>query len=268
LLLAAMARKTRHIGLAATLSTAFYHPFHIARAFATLDHISGGRAAWNVVTSANSREAQNFGLDKLMDRNDRYDHADEVMEACDALWNSWDADAIVYDRKRGIYADPSKVHYADYQGKWVRTRGPLPTPRSPQGRPVIMQAGSSKRGRQFAARWAEVIFTLQHSKPDMQAFYTDTTSRRACSSPAAARTSASSHRQSTLCWARPNRSPGSGPSISTAWSAPRSACAISRTLSASIYRNTPSTSDWTIWISLTVREASWTWSCKEPAPVI
>src|SRR5271166_2197608 len=268
LLLAAMARKTRHIGLAATLSTTFYHPFHIARAFATLDHISGGRAAWNVVTSANSREAQNFGLDKLMDRNDRYDHADEVMEACDALWNSWDADAIVYDRKRGIYADPSKVHYADYQGKWVRTRGPLPTPRSPQGRPVIMQAGSSKRGRQFAARWAEVIFTLQHSKPDMQAFYTDTTSRRACSSPAAARTSASSHRQSTLCWARPNRSPGSGPSISTAWSAPRSACAISRTLSASIYRNTPSTSDWTIWISLTVREASWTWSCKEPAPVI
>jgi FMN-dependent oxidoreductase (nitrilotriacetate monooxygenase family) len=177
LLLAAMARKTRHIGLAATLSTAFYHPFHIARAFATLDHISGGRAAWNVVTSANSREAQNFGLDKLMDRNDRYDHADEVMEACDALWNSWDADAIVYDRQRGIYADPGKVHYADYQGKWVRTRGPLPTPRSPQGRPVIMQAGSSARGRQFAARWAEVIFTLQHSKPDMQAFYADIKAR-------------------------------------------------------------------------------------------
>ena len=177
LLLAAMARKTRHIGLAATLSTAFYHPFHIARALASLDHISGGRAAWNVVTSANSREAQNFGLDRLMDRNDRYDHADEVMEACDALWNSWDADAIVNDRKRGIYADPSKVHYADYQGKWIRTRGPLPTPRCPQGRPVIMQAGSSERGRQFAARWAEVIFTLQHSQPDMQAFYTDIKAR-------------------------------------------------------------------------------------------
>ncbi len=112
-----------------------------------------------------------------MDRNDRYDHADEVMEACDALWNSWDADAIVYDRKRGIYAEPSKVHYADYQGKWVKTRGPLPTPRSPQGRPVIMQAGSSERGRQFAARWAEVIFTLQHSRPDMQAFYSDIKTR-------------------------------------------------------------------------------------------
>ncbi len=177
LLLAAMARKTQHIGLAGTLSTAFYHPFHIARSFATLDHMSGGRAAWNVVTSANSREAQNFGLDRLMDREVRYDHADEVMEACDALWNSWDADAIVYDRERGVYADPTKVHYANYEGRYVRTRGPLPTPRSPQGRPVIMQAGSSERGRQFAARWAEVIFTLQHSKPDMQAFYLDIKTR-------------------------------------------------------------------------------------------
>ena len=177
LLLAAMARKTRHIGLAGTLSTAFYHPFHIARSFATLDHMSGGRAAWNVVTSANSREAQNFGLDRLMDRDIRYDHADEVMEACNALWNSWDADAIVYDRERGIYADPAKVRAANYQGKWVRTRGPLPTPRSPQGRPVIMQAGSSERGRQFAARWAEVVFTLQHSKPDMQAFHADIKAR-------------------------------------------------------------------------------------------
>jgi FMN-dependent oxidoreductase (nitrilotriacetate monooxygenase family) len=177
LLLAAMARKTRHIGLAATLSTAFYHPFHIARAFATLDHISGGRAAWNVVTSANSREARNFGLDRLMDRTLRYDHADEVMEACDALWNSWEPDAIVFDRVAGRYADPDKIHYVDYAGKWVRTRGPLPTPRSPQGRPVIMQAGSSERGRQFAARWAEVIFTLQHARPDMQGFYADIKSR-------------------------------------------------------------------------------------------
>jgi FMN-dependent oxidoreductase (nitrilotriacetate monooxygenase family) len=163
--------------LASTLSTAFYHPFHIARSFASLDHMSGGRAAWNVVTSANSHEAQNFGLDQLMDRNTRYDHADEVMEACDALWNSWDADAIVFDRERGVYADPDKIHYANYQGRWVRTRGPLPTPRSPQGRPVIMQAGSSERGRQFAARWAEVVFTLQHSKSDMQAFYADLKTR-------------------------------------------------------------------------------------------
>jgi FMN-dependent oxidoreductase (nitrilotriacetate monooxygenase family) len=177
LLLGAMARVTSHIGLAGTLSTAFYHPFHIARTFATLDHMSKGRAAWNVVTSANSREAQNFGLDRLMDKAVRYDHADEVLEACDRLWNSWDSDAIVYNRKSGLYADAGKVRYANYEGKYVRTRGPLTTPRSPQGRPVIMQAGSSDRGRDFAARWAEVVFTLQHSKSDMQAFYSDIKSR-------------------------------------------------------------------------------------------
>jgi FMN-dependent oxidoreductase (nitrilotriacetate monooxygenase family) len=176
-LLAAMARVTRHIGLAATMSTAFHHPFHIARSFATLDHISGGRAGWNVVTSANDREAQNFGIDRLMDRALRYDHADEVVDACHALWNSWDEDALILDRKRGIYADPSKVHYVDYAGRWVKSRGPLTTPRSPQGSPVIMQAGSSDRGREFAGRWAEVIFTLQHDKADMQAFYADIKSR-------------------------------------------------------------------------------------------
>jgi len=179
LLLAAMARVTRHIGLASTISTAFHHPFHIARAMATLDHMSGGRAAWNVVTSTNTQEAQNFGLDRLMEKSARYDHADEVLEACDALWNSWEPDAIIFDREAGIYADPAKVHRADYQGKYVRSRGPLTTPRSPQGRPVIMQAGSSERGRAFAARWAEVIFTLQHAKPDMQAFYRDIKSRMA-----------------------------------------------------------------------------------------
>lgn len=176
-LLAGMARATRNIGLTATMSTAFYPAFHIARAFATLDHISGGRAGWNVVTSANNGEALNFGLDALMEKGLRYDHADEVMEACDALWNSWDADAIVLDRKSGIYADPSKLRRADYAGRWVRTRGPLTTPRSPQVRPAIMQAGSSERGRDFAARWAEVVFTLQHAKSDMQAFYRDIKTR-------------------------------------------------------------------------------------------
>jgi FMN-dependent oxidoreductase (nitrilotriacetate monooxygenase family) len=179
LLLAAMARCTRHIGLAGTISTAFHHPFHIARQMATLDHMSGGRAAWNVVTSSSKREAENFGLERLMERDMRYDHADEVLEACDALWNSWDADAIVYDREGGRYADPSKVHRADYHGRWINTRGPLTTPRSPQGRPVIMQAGSSERGRQFAARWAEVIFTLQHDHAHMQAFHADIKGRMA-----------------------------------------------------------------------------------------
>ena len=176
-LLAAIARATTRIGLSATMSTAFYHPFHIARAFATLDHISSGRAGWNVVTSTLDREAQNFGMDRLPPAQDRYDHADEVVEACFKLWDSWDADAIRYDRERGLYADPAKVHRADFAGRWVRTRGPLPTPRMPQGRPVIMQAGSSPRGRAFAARWAEVVFTLQHAKDDMRAFYDDLKSR-------------------------------------------------------------------------------------------
>lgn len=176
-ILSAMARVTKHLGLAATMSTSFYHPYHIARAFATLDHISGGRAGWNVVTSTNDREAQNFGIDKLMDKAQRYDYADEVLEACHALWNSWDEGALIHDRERGIYADPSKVHYVNYQGKYVKTRGPLTTPRSPQTSPVIMQAGSSDRGRQFAARWAEVIFTLHSEKKHMQAFYSDVKSR-------------------------------------------------------------------------------------------
>jgi FMN-dependent oxidoreductase (nitrilotriacetate monooxygenase family) len=171
-LLATMARATQRIGLSATMSTAFYPPFHIARAFASLDHISKGRAAWNIVTSTLTREAQNFGLDAIMDPNHRYDHADEVVQACCKLWESWDPDAIVYDRQNGIYADPSKVHHANFEGRWVKARGPLPTPRSPQGRPVLMQAGSSGRGRDFAAQWAEVVFTLQHAKSDMQAFYT------------------------------------------------------------------------------------------------
>src|SRR4051794_2819339 len=176
-LLAALARATRRIGLSATTSTAFYHPFHIARAFATLDHISHGRAGWNVVTSTLDREAQNFGMDRLPPAQDRYDHADEVVDACFQLWDSWEEGAILYDREGGRYADPAKVHHVNFEGRWIRSRGPLPTPRMPQGRPVIMQAGSSARGRAFAARWAEVVFTLQHSKADMQAFYEDLKSR-------------------------------------------------------------------------------------------
>ncbi|WP_107676319.1 LLM class flavin-dependent oxidoreductase [Agrobacterium sp. LAD9] len=175
--LAIMARVTKHIGLSATISTAFLHPFYIARSFATLDHLSRGRAAWNVVTSANDREAQNYGFEKLMEKSLRYDHADEVLEACHRLWDTWDEGALVLDRENAIWADPSKVHYANYEGEFVKTRGPLQTPRSPQGSPVIMQAGSSDRGRQFAARWAEIIFTLQHQKSDMQKFYTDVKSR-------------------------------------------------------------------------------------------
>ena len=176
-LLAIMARATSRIGLGATLSTTFYAPYHLARSLGTLDLLSGGRVAWNVVASHSHLEAQNFGRDELPARGARYDFADEVTEAVCRLWESWDADALVLDKKRGVYADPDKVHYVNYQGRWIRTRGPLTVPRSPQGRPVIMQAGSSPRGRDFAARWGELVFTLQHSKADMQAFYQDLKAR-------------------------------------------------------------------------------------------
>jgi FMN-dependent oxidoreductase (nitrilotriacetate monooxygenase family) len=176
-LLAAIARATSHIGLAATMSTSGTYPFHIARSFATLDHISGGRTAWNVVTSASRTEARNFGLAALPDKATRYDQADEVLEACFGLWDSWAPDALVLDRAAGVYADPAKIRYVDYEGRTVRTRGPLSTPRGPQGRPVIMQAGSSPRGREFAGRWAEVIFTHQGTQAAMRAFYDDIKSR-------------------------------------------------------------------------------------------
>jgi FMN-dependent oxidoreductase (nitrilotriacetate monooxygenase family) len=174
-----MAAATRHLGLGATLSTTFHTAYHLARWLGSLDAMSGGRVAWNVVTSATDLEAQNAGLDELPPRELRYDRADEVLEACFALWNSWDADAFVGDKKAGILADPDKVHYANYKGQWIRSRGPLSIPRSKQGHPVIMQAGASDRGREFAARWAEVIFTIQRGEDEMRAFYQDIKSRMA-----------------------------------------------------------------------------------------
>lgn len=173
-----MAAATTHLGLGITLSTTFHNPYHLARWLLSMDVLSGGRAAWNIVTSAAELEAKNVG-GTLPPRDERYDRADEVLEACCALWNSWDADAFVLDKENGVFADPDKVHYVDYEGKWVRTRGPLPTPRSPQGRPVLMQAGSSDRGRDFAARWAEAIFTDQRSLPALKQFYDDVKSRMA-----------------------------------------------------------------------------------------
>lgn len=172
-----MAVATRHLGLGATLSTSFHTPYHLARWLGSLDAMSKGRVAWNVVTSATDLEAKNAGLAELPPREQRYDRADEVLEACFALWNSWDADAFVADKAAGILADPAKVHYANYEGRWIRTRGPLSIPRSPQGRPVIMQAGSSDRGREFAARWAEIIFTIQRGRNEMREFYVDIKTR-------------------------------------------------------------------------------------------
>lgn len=172
-ILGAMAAVTRHIGLGATRSTTYDAPYNIAREFATLDHISGGRAAWNVVTSMNDGEALNFGTVPHLGHDERYDRADEFMELAFRLWDSWDDDALVLDRAAGIYADPAKVHYVNHRGPWFQSRGPLNIPRSPQGRPVIVQAGSSGRGKAFAARWSDVIFALQPNLERMHAFKAD-----------------------------------------------------------------------------------------------
>jgi FMN-dependent oxidoreductase (nitrilotriacetate monooxygenase family) len=159
IVLGLVAGVTRHIGLGATYSTTYYSPYHVARTFATLDHLSGGRAAWNVVTSVNDGEARNYGMSEHLGHDARYDRADEFLEATTGLWDTWDDDALVLDRASGMFADPDKVRELDYEGDYFHVRGPLTVPRSPQGRPVLMQAGSSGRGRDFAAQWAELIFT-------------------------------------------------------------------------------------------------------------
>jgi FMN-dependent oxidoreductase (nitrilotriacetate monooxygenase family) len=172
-----MARVTRRLGIGVTLSTTLLNPFHIARMLATLDLMSGGRVAWNVVTTSNPAGARNFGLSGLPPKEERYDRADEVLEACFSLWDTWDDDAVRFDKQAGVFIDPDKIRRSDYAGKWVSTRGPLNVPPSAQRRPVIMQAGASDRGREFAARWAEVIFTIQHDIGTMRAFYDDVKAR-------------------------------------------------------------------------------------------
>jgi FMN-dependent oxidoreductase (nitrilotriacetate monooxygenase family) len=174
-----MARVTRHLGLGATLSTTFHQPYHLARSLASLDHLSGGRACWNIVTSTMDFEARNFGMDSLPAPETRYDRGDEMVEACCALWECWAPDAMVMDRESGLFAHPDKVAYANYAGRTIKTRGPMTMPRSPQGRPVLMQAGSSPRGREFAARWAEAIFCTMQGIAEARAFYEDIKGRMA-----------------------------------------------------------------------------------------
>lgn len=176
IVLPVMAAATSHLGLGITLSTTFHNAYHLARWLQSLDVFSGGRAAWNVVTSAAELEAQNVG-GTLPPRGERYDQADEFLEACFALWDSWDDDAFVLDKENGVFADPEKLRYVDFKGRWTSTRGPLPTPRGPQGRPLIMQAGGSDRGRDFAARWAEAIFTDQLTLDDLRSYYADVKTR-------------------------------------------------------------------------------------------
>jgi FMN-dependent oxidoreductase (nitrilotriacetate monooxygenase family) len=158
--LTVMGMATERLGLGATYSTSYYEPFHVARVFATLDLMTSGRAAWNVVTSLNDGEAQNMGRDEVIGHDLRYDRADEFMEIVLGHWDAWDDDAIVQDKASGLFARPEKVHRLDYAGRYFRSRGPFTVPRSAQGHPVIIQAGSSGRGKLFGARWGEVIFVV------------------------------------------------------------------------------------------------------------
>ena len=153
-----MAMATSRLGLGATYSTTYYHPFHVARLFQTLDLMTRGRAAWNVVTSMNDVEAQNMGLEEVLEHDARYDRADEFMQVVHGHWDSWADDALIIDKSSGRFADPEKVRRLNHDGRHFRSRGPFTVPRSPQGHPVIIQAGQSGRGRRFAARWGELIF--------------------------------------------------------------------------------------------------------------
>lgn len=155
-----VARATRNLAIGLTASTTFIPPFYLARKLATLDHLTEGRLGWNVVTSFGANEAANFGLVEMLSHAERYDRADEYMKLCYKLWHSWDADAVIMDRENGYFADPAKVHRVDHVGTYFRCRGPLSVPRSPQGIPLIIQAGQSPDGIAFAARHAEATFAI------------------------------------------------------------------------------------------------------------
>lgn len=176
-LLTAMAVVTERIGLIATASTGYNEPYTLARKFASLDRISGGRAGWNIVTSGTADEAANYGYDEVPDHAGRYRRAAEFVDVVSALWDSWEDDAVVLDAATGIFADPAKVHPVDHAGERFKVRGPLNVPRSAQGRPLLVQAGSSPDGKDFAGRYAEAVFTAQRSIADGQAFYREVKSR-------------------------------------------------------------------------------------------
>lgn len=173
----AMGMATSRLGIVATLSTLAYPPFLLARLASTIDSLTGGRFGWNIVTSAEDLAAQNFGLDKLPPRDQRYEMADEFIEVVTKLFGSWDSDAVVLDRERGIFADPTKVRVVNHQGKYFKVRGPLNTVPSPQGRPVFVQAGASPRGRDFAAKHADSIVSIMTGASAMKAFRDDIRAR-------------------------------------------------------------------------------------------
>jgi FMN-dependent oxidoreductase (nitrilotriacetate monooxygenase family) len=176
-LAALIASKTRNMGVVATMSTMAYPPFMLARLCATVDSISGGRFGWNIVTSGENLAAQNFGMDELPPRQDRYDMADEYVELCKQLWGSWDQDAVVLDRKTGTYADYTKVRPINFVGKYYKCRGPLNCVPGPQGRPTFVQAGGSPRGRQFAAMTADSIIAAASGIDAMKEYRDDIRAR-------------------------------------------------------------------------------------------
>jgi FMN-dependent oxidoreductase (nitrilotriacetate monooxygenase family) len=169
---------TQRIGLIATASTTYNYPFQIARKFGSLDHLSNGRAGWNIVTSGTAtREAENFGTTEHPEHEARYERASEFVEIVRGLWDSWDDEAFVRDRKSGIYSDMSKLHVLDHHGKYYDVRGPLNVPRCPQGYPLHVQAGTSSTGKDFAARYAEMMFVSAQSLGNAQALYADVKER-------------------------------------------------------------------------------------------
>ncbi len=170
-LLAALAPHSRNIGLVATLSTSYNEPYSAARRLATLDLLSDGRAGWNVVTSTGENEAHNFGRDSHYGHAERYQRAAEFLGICQALWSSWDEDAIVADRETGYYLDPDRLHGLSHSGAHFRVAGPLNVPRSPQGAPVIFQAGASAEGQLLAARTAEVVFSSNPDREGAKRYY-------------------------------------------------------------------------------------------------
>lgn len=176
-LLTALAGATSHIGLIATASTSYNDPYNLARRFASLDHVSGGRAGWNIVTTAGADAARNFGLDDTPLHRDRYRRAAEFVDVSTKLWDSWADDAVVADKESGVHARADRVRAVDHRGEFFRVDGPLNVERSPQGHPLLVQAGSSEDGKDFAARYADAVFTAQQTLRDGVAFYKDVKQR-------------------------------------------------------------------------------------------
>lgn len=178
-LISALSACTTHIGLGATVSTSFSEPFNVARLFGSIDHLSGGRAAWNVVTTSNVKVAQNFGRDEHLDHDLRYQRAEEFVDVVRGLWDCWDDGAIVADKATGQYIDAAKVRPLDHQGRFFRVKGPVNMARCPQGHPVIIQAGGSPSGLELAARTADVVFSVVQELDSAKAAYADLKGRMA-----------------------------------------------------------------------------------------